>query len=509
MRAVLRVPTGIWRIFAASALIAGLSGMTGVSAGNAVAAARPTAAAAGGARASGGTWGAAGQIPGLSALATRHIAEVFTMSCASPGNCGAGGLYVTPANGSGGEAFVANQTGGVWGQAEEVPGMASLELGDGGAAVDSISCPSVGTCGAGGEYVDSTGGQQAFVADEVNGVWGTAEEAPGTAALNTGNGAGINAVSCGSPGNCSAVGQYSDGALVPLDQVFAIDEVNGTWGSAQPIPGTVALNTGQDANVTALSCPTPGNCGAGGYYADASGHWQAFVVSEVNGTWGTAIEVPGTAALNHRDASINSVSCASPGNCSAGGYYSQNSRLVQAFAVSEISGVWGTAREVPGTGTLNAGGSAQVSSVSCPSAGNCSAAGDYTDASHNGQPFVVSQVGGTWRKAEQVPGTATLSGGGGAGLSQVSCASPGNCGAVGAYFVPCTGTQCLDQQALVVSEVNGTWGNAIEVPKTATLNGGNDAATNAVSCTAPGKCSAGGFYSVNGASERAFVVSER
>ena len=47
-----------------------------------------------------------------------------------------------------------------------------------------------------------------------------------------------------------------------------------------------------------MSCASAGNCSAGGYYTDSSGHLQAFVVSEVNGTWGTPMEVPGTAALN-------------------------------------------------------------------------------------------------------------------------------------------------------------------------------------------------------------------
>ncbi len=47
-----------------------------------------------------------------------------------------------------------------------------------------------------------------------------------------------------------------------------------------------------------MSCAAAGNCSAGGHYTDSSGHFQAFVVSQVNGTWHTAIEVPGTAALN-------------------------------------------------------------------------------------------------------------------------------------------------------------------------------------------------------------------
>jgi hypothetical protein len=60
------------------------------------------------------------------------------------------------------------------------------------------------------------------------------------------------------------------------------------------------------------------------------------VVSQAHGTWGTTIEVPGTAALNHGDyAGITSVSCSSAGHCSAGGYYTIGSRAVEAFVVSE------------------------------------------------------------------------------------------------------------------------------------------------------------------------------
>src|SRR6516164_6977384 len=59
--------------------------------------------------------------------------------------------------------------------------------------------------------------------------------------------------------------------------------------------GTAALNTGGAAQVYSVSCAAAGSCGAGGYYTDGSGHGQAFVASQVNGSWGAAIEVPGTA----------------------------------------------------------------------------------------------------------------------------------------------------------------------------------------------------------------------
>jgi hypothetical protein len=47
---------------------------------------------------------------------------------------------------------------------------------------------------------------------------------------------------------------------------------------------------------------------------------------------------------------------------------------------------------VPGLGTLNKGRNASVTSVSCASAGNCAAGGTYHDGSGNQQAFVVSQT---------------------------------------------------------------------------------------------------------------------
>src|SRR5262249_7230037 len=127
------------------------------------------------------------------------------------------------------------------------------------------------------------------------GTWGTAREVPGTAALNTEGAASINDISCASSGNCAAGGFY---AVDEGPQAVVVNQVNGTWAKAQEVPGTAALNAGAYAAITSVSCPAAGDCGAGGYYTDASGATQAFVVSETGGTWGTARELPGTGSLN-------------------------------------------------------------------------------------------------------------------------------------------------------------------------------------------------------------------
>ena len=167
----------------------------------------------------------------------------------------------------------------------------------------------------------------------------------------------------------------------------------GAWGTAREVTGLAALNQGGFANITSVSCASAGNCTAGGSYTDSSGGGQAFVVSETNGTWGTAKEVPGLAALNQGgSALITSVSCARAGTCAAGGSYTDSSGGQQAFVVTQANGSWGTAQEVPGTAALNQAGAADTISVSCTPAGTCSAGGIYTDSSGHHQAFVVTKA---------------------------------------------------------------------------------------------------------------------
>src|SRR5580693_8644089 len=89
------------------------------------------------------------------------------------------------------------------------------------------------------------------------------------------------------------------------------------WGTAAEVPGLGALNAGGSAAVNVVSCWRAGDCAAGGFYADAARHQQAFVVTEHDGVWGLAEEVPGTAALNGdtsaSSAQVSALSCAPSG----------------------------------------------------------------------------------------------------------------------------------------------------------------------------------------------------
>src|SRR5215472_3014175 len=128
------------------------------------------------------------------------------------------------------------------------------------------------------------------------------------------------------------------------------------WHMAIEVPGSGSLNAGGLAIVTSVSCASSDNCAAGGFYTDGAGREQAFVLSERTGRWGAAKQVRGTRKLNKGGrAWLVSVSCAAAGDCAAGGFYTDSSGHAQVFVLSEKNGRWGKARQVAGLGALNKG----------------------------------------------------------------------------------------------------------------------------------------------------------
>jgi Bacterial Ig-like domain (group 3) len=461
------------------------------------AAARPGAVAS----PSGGTWGLAQAVTGATA-AGNYPDGVVSLSCATAGNCGAIGRDTDSSGNS--TMFVVSESDGVWGASQGVRGPANLVDGFGDDA--QISCASPGDCTAVGDYYAGGEDEQGFVDSQSNGTWAVAQEVPGVTALTVGEHSLLESVSCASAGNCSAGGTYTTAAS---GSAFLVDETDGTWGSAVEVPGIASLADGVTAaEITSVSCGSPGNCSAGGYFFGKTD--GAFVVNETDGTWSNAEAVPGLAVLNTANgAAVSSISCASAGNCSAGGYYSETdssrppAQAVQrqAFVVDETDGSWGDAEEVPGTAALSTDHYAETTSVSCASAGNCAAGGVYWTGATSSQDFVVDETAGTWGTAGAVPGLTALNPDGHADLNSISCGSAGNCAVGGSY-----GGGGADE-AFVADETNGSWGAAEYVPGLAALAVGGVQLTS-VSCASAGYCSAGGSYYAYGPLGAPFEVKK-
>jgi hypothetical protein len=381
----------------------------------------------------------------------------------------------------------ASPASGTWSKAMKVPGLDDLSPGV-NETLTAISCTGPGDCTAGGadnsnDPTHAFGTNQAWVASEASGTWGSAQAVPGTAALNTSSGAATTAVSCSWPGNCVAVGSadYQYNKTAGGTAGFVINQVNGTWGTARPVPAfTSAVHSAQ---VTAVSCAPATtaaarkaglNCVAAGVSQMPGGRSVGFVVMEVNGTWRAAQPVPGLSGARPGSA-VTTVSCPSPDSCGIGGYYSDRSGHRQAFVASEAGGTWRKAQQVPGTAALNAGGNASVTSVSCRVAGACVAAGTYRPAKGPGQLFVVIEGAGQWRRAIQLPGSGKYITGDGSAIGQVSCASAAFCEVGGTL-------QGKVLRGFLAGELNGRWGAPYVLAPTII----------ALSCPAPGDCVAGG-----------------
>ena len=448
-------------------------------------------ASASGAAGSAGSWGRAIEVPGLGALNTGN-AEVNSVSCGAAGSCAAVGRYLDRRGH--GQGFVAVEKKGAWGRAVEVPGLGALNKG-GDAGVRAVSCASAGNCTAAGAYRDRSRHYQGFVVSERNGVWGRAVEVPGLGTLNKDD-AAVFSVSCASAGNCVAGGAYNSSR--GDSQGFVAAETNGVWGQAAEVPGLGALNTGGAAGVVSVSCASAGNCVAGGDYS-SSDNTQGFVAAETNGIWGQAADVPGLAKLNTGGgAGVLTVSCPSAGNCAAGGDYTDSLDDGQGFVAGEKNGVWGNAIGVPGLRKLNDDFSAEVDVLSCPSAGNCTAVGTYGEPYGTG--FVAAEKNGVWGQADDVG----IVGGRIAGANSVSCESAGTCVAGGSYSDSTGGLSF----GWVAAERHGRWGNGTEVPAKGTLNKGAFAVVTSVSCPPAGRCAAGGYYTDSHHHSQGFVVSQ-
>ena len=212
-------------------------------------------------------------------------------------------------------------------------------------------------------------------------------------------------------------------AMVVTGAGVAAAASGGTWGTAREVPGTAALNQGLPAEALSVSCASAGNCSAGGYYTDGSRHSQAFVASEVNGTWHTAIEVPGTARPQPGRASGGQLGVVCLGGQLRRGRVLHR-QLRPRAGVRRQRGERHLARGQRGPRHRRPQPGGSAGSTRCRVPRRATAPRRvYTDSSGNEQAFVVSEVNGTWHTAIEVPGTAALNQGGGSRRS-ARCRAP-------------------------------------------------------------------------------------
>ncbi len=434
--------------------------------------------------------------------------SLYRVVCPSAAGCVATGSYRTATHG---HLLAIAERGGKW-EPQQTPV---------GVGIASLSCPSAGSCVG----TSGAGEQHASVLTQKGRAWqATAVKLPVGAPSTPWP--DLASISCGSPGNCAAVGAYG---IPTFGEPLLVTESSGTWlPGTEPRPPANAA-TARDPNIgtpgnrlSLVACPSSGNCTAVGTYSDqdATAGEYPWVLEETAGQWaaGAALRLPADASP-HGDPErggtapffgFTGLSCLTAGNCTAVGGYLGASDVELGLILTERGGTWsrGVRAPLPPHAVPNSEPNefnSPIASVSCAASDDCAAVGSYV-LKVGGTPrgLLLTERGGTW-KASTLSLPAGARAPGGVFLSSVACPSRGNCIAIGYY------ASHGKTRGLIVHERKGRWerGMNARLPADAAGASSQHAFLNSVSCTSTSRCTIAGTYTTRSGVRQGLIVSLR
>jgi hypothetical protein len=272
---------------------------------------------------------------------------------------------------------------------------------------------------------------------------------------------------------CTAVGYYQSNEV--QEQQNLIETWNGSTWSVTPSPD--ATNTGNDATFNELNgvyCTSATFCIAVGDWGEVTEDSSPYLtlIESWNGTSWSIVSSP-----NHGGSTssyLEGVSCSSATNCTAVGDYETNSGVQDSLIESWTGGAWSI------VSSPNTSNGAALEGVSCPTniTNYCAAVGSALDSSGTAQMVIESWNGTAW----SITPNPTFDGGV-IGQQAVSCTSATFCEAVGAYY----------NDELVIVTLVDTW-NGTDWSLTSSPNTGFSDFLDGVSCTSSSNCVADGLF---------------
>ena len=216
-----------------------------------------------------------------------------------------------------------------------------------------------------------------------------------------------------------ALGAVVAGAAIAVP--VAAGAAAAATGAARPGTVTVSRAAPFPATMVAFHCWTVTNCIAVG--ANTPQMATQLVAERWNGTRWTRSAMPKPAGAN--DVTISGVACPSRAECVAvGAGYPPAGSKSGSFPIADY---WNGSRWTAGRAAA-AGSGGGFAAVSCSSARNCYAAGEYTPKGTNASiPLIEHWNGAAWSKQNAPVPSGTTFG----QLTAVSCPSAKFCAAVG------------------------------------------------------------------------------
>ena len=319
------------------------------------------------------------------------------VTCTSPGNCTASGTLRLL---SGVSVYTVRSIDGTWEPGDpmtlavEQPDNVNLRRSN----IRALSCPSAEICVAGGTYTYNTSyGSAVFTATSTNGVWHPATAAAFPAEIHRSDGGSFfTDLSCASANRCTAVGSFETTA--PRDggyyyAPYAMTYSDGEWGPATPLTFADGVNP-YSQYLVSVDCPTTLACAViGSVYTEGVGY-ETYVVEMVDGVWQPAelIAFPdGVRSPNPSD-SPGEISCPSAGNCTAVGEFLDPYDRRKAFTVNQLDGIWGQAQSMslPDPYPLQR---VNMYGVDCPAVGTCTAVGSTENEDGRYEAMTVMSLG--------------------------------------------------------------------------------------------------------------------
>jgi hypothetical protein len=284
----------------------------------------------------------------------------------------------------------------------------------------------------------------------------------------------LDGVSCVSATACVAVGYYEPRSGGASFKAF-IESWNGTSWSVVLSPHPASSST----VLSGVSCLSAAACTAvGSYYPLDSGQFKTFVESWNGSTWSV---VPSPSPGTEYNA-LNAVSCVSATACTAVGYHYDTPTEPRTLVESWNGSVWSV---VP---SPNRPSGNFLYGVSCVSAAACTAVGYHGDR-RSTRALIESWNGATWSLV-----TSPNPGSDYDNLYGVSCPSAAACTAVGKYSNP-----GVDQT--LIESWNGTKWSVTHTPSPGTRD-----SLNGVSCASAATCTAAGSNARNSQTPQATLI---
>jgi hypothetical protein len=411
------------------------------------------------------------------------------VTCTSVKSCVAVGNYVDASGRT--QGLLDTKSAASW-TAIKAPLPQGARLGSQGAGLYSVACPSSSRCIAVGDYFNSSGHDQALMVIGSGSSW-TARNVPLPADPGTTPIYSLISVACPSPSKCVAVGSYSSSSY---DGGLLVTEYGSSWTARKaPVPANASADS--SATLNAVACSAASACVAVGYYFDSSQNTQGLLLTESGSTW-TATEAP--APLDAESGTtLIAVACALKHGCVAvGGYHQAAAPLpqdTQGMLVTRLGSSWVTTR-------IGVSPDVSAEAAACDSSeAVCVAVGQYTDPAGHEQGLVLAGSGSSW-SASRAPEPANADANPGGGLSAVTCPSESACVAVGLYT-----DESGREQGLVLAVSGSSWA-AIRTPVPPYAAANPDVSLDSVSCRSELTCVAVGSYVDSSGRQQGLLLTE-